>query len=115
SDAERQAVADRLAEHFGDGRLDHAEFDERVGRAMSAKTRADLGGLFADLPETGAPAGMDRPRPRRRHPVLLVGLVVLIAVAAGHVVFPLLWIGILVAIVLLATGTIGHSRSNQDR
>ncbi|MGH3422408.1 MAG: hypothetical protein ACRDOD_22780, partial [Streptosporangiaceae bacterium] len=66
-------------------------------------------------PETGAPAGMDRPRPRRRHPVLLVGLVVLIAVAAGHVVFPLLWIGILVAIVLLATGTIGHSRSNQDR
>ncbi len=31
SDAERQAVTDRLAEHFGDGRLDQAEFDERVG------------------------------------------------------------------------------------
>ena len=42
SDAERQAVTDRLAEHFGDGRLDQAEFDERVGRAMNAKTRADL-------------------------------------------------------------------------
>ena len=42
SDAERQAVVDRLAEHFADGRLDHAEFDERVGRAMSAKTQADL-------------------------------------------------------------------------
>jgi Domain of unknown function (DUF1707) len=116
SDAERQAVTDRLAEHFAEGRLDQAEFDERVGRATSAKTRADLNGLFDDLPETGAPAETDRPRRRYRHPVLLIGLVILVAVAAGHLVFPLLWIGFLVAIVLLATGTIGHSRSNhQDR
>src|ERR1700726_477169 len=76
SDAERQAVADRLAEHFSSGRLDQAEFDERVGKAMSAKTRADLNGLFDDLPETGlpetgAPAATDRLRRRRRHPVLL--------------------------------------------
>jgi hypothetical protein len=28
---------------------------------------------------------------------------------------PLLWIGFLAVIVLLATGTIGHSRSNQNR
>jgi Domain of unknown function (DUF1707) len=115
SDAERQAVTDRLAEHFGDGRLDQAEFDERVGRAMSAKTRADLDGLFDDLPETGAPAATDRPRRRRGHPILLVGLVVLVAIAAGHLVFPLLWIGFLVAIVLFATGTIGRSRSSQRR
>src|SRR3954469_8652337 len=59
SDAERQAVADRLAEHFSSGRLDQAEFDERIGRTMSAKTRADLNGLFEDLPETGAPAATD--------------------------------------------------------
>jgi DUF1707 SHOCT-like domain len=113
SDAERQAVADRLAEHFGDGRLDQAEFDERVGRAMSAKTRADLTGLFDDLPETGAPAATDQPRRRRRHPILLVALIVLIAIAAGHVIFPLLWIGLLVAVVLVATGTIGRPRSGQ--
>ena len=56
SDAEREAVAGRLAEHFAAGRLDQAEFDDRVGRAMSAKTRGDLSGLFADLSETGAPA-----------------------------------------------------------
>ena len=56
SDAEREAVADRLAGHFAAGRLDQAGFDDRVGRAMSAKTRADLRGLFAGLPETGAPA-----------------------------------------------------------
>ena len=50
----------------------------------------------------------------RRHPVLLIALVILIAVAAGHLVFPLLWLGALVAVVLLATGTIGHSRSHHD-
>ena len=119
SDAERQAVADRLAEHFSAGRLDQAEFDERVGRAMSAKTRADLGGLFDDLPETGAPAATDQAaglsRRRRRHPVLLVALVVFIIIAASHVVWPLLWIGALVAIVLFATGTIGHARSGERR
>jgi hypothetical protein len=116
SDAERQEVADRLAEHFGAGRLDQAEFDERVGRAMGAKTRADLNGLFDDLPDTGAPAAVGQPGPqgfprrRYRHPVLLAALVVLVAIAAGHVIFPLLWVGFLVAIVLVATGTIGRSR-----
>ncbi len=118
SDAERQAVADRLAEHFSSGRLDQPEFDERVGRAMSAKTRADLNGLFDDLPETGAPAATDptgQPIRRRRHPILLAALIVFVAIAAAHVVWPLLWIGSLVAIVLFATGTIGHGRSGQRR
>ena len=62
SDAEREAVTGQLAEHFAAGRLDQAEFDDRVGRAMSARTRADLSGLFADLPETGAPAVPELPR-----------------------------------------------------
>ena len=118
SDAERQAVADRLAEHFGDGRLDQAEFDERVGRAMSAKTRADLAGLFDDLPETGAPAMPELPRRRRRHPFLTVVLLVLITVAAAHAVaavfVPWVWIGLLAVGLLFATGTIGHSRHSHD-
>jgi GntR family transcriptional regulator len=62
SDAEREAVAGRLAEHFAAGRLDRAEFDDRVRRAMSAKTRGNLRGLFADLSEPGAPAGPELPR-----------------------------------------------------
>jgi len=55
SNAEREVATGRLAEHFAAGRLDQAEFDDRVGRAMSARTRADLNALFADLPETGSP------------------------------------------------------------
>jgi GntR family transcriptional regulator len=62
SDAEREAAADWLAEHFAAGRLDQAEFDDRVGRAMIAKTRADLSGLVADLSETGAPAVPEPPQ-----------------------------------------------------
>ena len=53
SDAERTEVADRLAGHFGEGRLNQAEFDERVAQAMNAKIRGDLCGLFDDLPEPG--------------------------------------------------------------
>jgi hypothetical protein len=131
SDAERQTVTDRLAGHFADGRLDHAEFDERVGRAMSAKTRADLSGLFADLPDTGdlldpgdlpdtgAPAVPGRPRRRHRHPVLLVVLLVVLAMAAGHavlwVVAPLLWLAFGVLAVLVVTRALGHSRPGHNR
>ena len=118
SDAERNTVAEQLGTHYGDGRLDQAEFDERVDRAMKAKTRADLSGLFDDLPETGAPAMPERPRHRRRHPILTIALLVLITVAAVHAVaavfVPWLWIGFLAVILLFATGTIGHSRHSHD-
>jgi len=122
SDAERQEVADHLAEHFASGRLDQAEFDDRVGRAMGAKTRADLGGLFADLPETGAPAVPGHPRPRRRgrHPILLLAVVIALIVVGTHVVswffVPWLWIALLVVAVLFLTGHLGrHPRASQDQ
>ncbi len=54
SDAERTAIADRLAKHFSEGRLDEAEFNDRLDRAMSAKTMADLTGLLSDLPDAEA-------------------------------------------------------------
>jgi len=59
SDAERDAVASELGQHFQDGRLDRAELDERVGAAIAAKTRRDLDSLLADLPQPSAsrPAG----------------------------------------------------------
>ena len=119
SDAERQAVTDRLAEHFGEGRLDQAEFDERVGRAVNAKTRADLGGLFDDLPETGAPAAPEHPRYRRRRPLLAIALVLVLALTVGHALFwiagPLLWLGLLAATVLLVTRAVGRTHASHDR
>ena len=51
SDAERDAVADELGQHFQDGRLDQAELDERVTAAMAAKTVGDLQVLLTDLPQ----------------------------------------------------------------
>ncbi len=56
SDAERTDVADRLSRHYQEGRLDQAEFNERLDRAMNAKTRGDFHGLFADLPDLPDPA-----------------------------------------------------------
>lgn len=121
SDAERQEVADRLAEHFASGRLDQAEFDDRVGRAMGAKTRADLGGLFADLPDTGAPVVPEHPRYRRRgrHPILLLALLIALIVMGTHVAswffVPWLWIGFAVVAVLFLTGNLGRHRPRQNQ
>jgi uncharacterized Tic20 family protein len=46
---EREPVIERLKEAYAEGRLDHSEFDMRVHLAMTAKTRADLAAVAADL------------------------------------------------------------------
>jgi hypothetical protein len=57
SDAERDAVVERLSAATGDGRLTLEEFSQRMDLATAAKTRADLEPLTADLPADAAPAG----------------------------------------------------------
>lgn len=57
SDQERDAATHRLQDAFAEGRLDDAEFDVRMRSALSARTRADLDGLLADLPAAGPAAG----------------------------------------------------------
>lgn len=47
---ERNDAVGLLQEHLGAGRLDHAEFDDRIGKALAAKTADDLQRLFTDLP-----------------------------------------------------------------
>ena len=42
SDADREAVAARLRDHYAEGRLTQDELDERISVALSAKTFGDL-------------------------------------------------------------------------
>ena len=55
SDAERDQAVAELSEHFQAGRLAQDEFDDRSGRALEARTGADLAGLFTDLPSRDTP------------------------------------------------------------
>jgi hypothetical protein len=57
SDAEREAAAAELREHFASGRLTQDELEERLTAVFAAKTRGDLSGLFTDLPASGADGG----------------------------------------------------------
>jgi hypothetical protein len=119
SDAERADVADLLSRHYGDGRLDQAEFNQRLDQAMRAKTYADLGGLFADLPRTEEEAVEGPKFQGRRHgrsPLGTLVLAVIVAIVAitiiGHVLTfsfgPLLWLAILAVI---AYAILHHRRS----
>lgn len=49
-DAEREGAVARLQDHLAAGRLSPEEFNERMGRALEARTGADLAQLFIDLP-----------------------------------------------------------------
>lgn len=49
-DRERELAVAHLGTAFGEGRLDLAEYDERVASAYGAKTASDLLHLTADLP-----------------------------------------------------------------
>jgi hypothetical protein len=121
SDTERNEVAELLGQHYADGRLDQGEFDERVTRTMTAKTRGDLAGLFDDLPDSGSTAGAGpaaggtavpyrgRRRPGLLRALLLVTAVMICANIAWHAVTslffvgPLVWGIAVVAVILLVT------------
>ena len=58
-DADREAVAAQLREHYADGRLTLEELNERLDQAFAAKTKADLSTVTRDLPQAaGAGAGL---------------------------------------------------------
>ena len=89
-EAERSAACDALAEHFAAGRLDPAELDDRLARAVAARSQADLQVLFRDLrprrPVPAAPAGPsddDHPDARAAVPVLTSVLILCLLLAGG--------------------------------
>jgi hypothetical protein len=61
-DAEREAVAAELREHYAQGRLSMDDFNERLDAAYAARTRGDLDKLISDLPHAN-PAGTPLPAP----------------------------------------------------
>jgi hypothetical protein len=50
SDRERDEVTTQLRDHAAEGRLTPEELDDRVERALAARTGADLDAVLADLP-----------------------------------------------------------------
>jgi hypothetical protein len=124
-DEDRDQTVERLRSHHAAGRLDAAEFNERMETALGARYLDELPPLLADLPGEGRstppfPEGPPwRDRGRDHHdrrdwrgrdgywarpwpwvpvvPILFLFAVVgsVAAIAHGHFPFPLLWIGLL--------------------
>jgi uncharacterized Tic20 family protein len=63
---ERDQVVEHVTAAYAEGRLDKEELDERLDRAMTARTHADLAPIMHDL----YPA---RPVPRVPHPMPAMG------------------------------------------
>ncbi|EHK86640.1 DUF1707 domain-containing protein [Saccharomonospora azurea] len=53
--AEREVASRLLADHFAEGRLTAAEYEDRVDRTLAARVRGDVRELFADLPPPHPP------------------------------------------------------------
>jgi len=115
SDADRDRAIAELSEHYQAGRLSTEELEDRTGRALQARTAADLAALFTDLPRrqapvtsaaASAPASPGRPRPARVPvPVVVLAVLVVLALLGAHA-FGVVWVPVVALIVvrLLAGG-----------
>ena len=118
SDAEREAAAADLGEHFAQGRLTADEHGERLERIWGAKTRGEIAPIFHDLPSpyssvaVASPTRSDQrddrywssgPRPFRRGvptPLLVVLAVLIVATVVTHLPLLVLGFGVLWFVVL---------------
>jgi len=122
SDADRDRAAAELSEHFQAGRLAADELDDRVGRALQARTVADLAPLFADLPgerpaATGPGSRQVSPAPSRsaRVPALPIAIIVVIALGgflSGH---PALIVLVPVLVLLIVRRLAGRPDRREPR
>jgi hypothetical protein len=108
SDADREAVAERLRHAAVEGRLEPDEFEQRLHEALRARTYGDLGRLLGDLP--AKPLAWERRRaeamPAARTAVavamrvgialavVIVALVIAAVTAVWWVLCALVWLGL---------------------
>jgi hypothetical protein len=132
SDAEREAAATDLGEHFAQGRLTADEHAERLEQIWAAKTRGEVAPIFRDLPSpyaavaaspSSAPgydarywnAGL---RPFRRGvpaPLLVVLAVLIVLSAIAHFPFFLLGFAVFWFVVLRHRGRRAWAHARYDR
>jgi hypothetical protein len=82
SDADRDAVADRLRRAAVEGRLESDELEERLHAALRARTYGELDGLLGDLPAMPARSERRRPGAARVAGTALVVALCMLAVLA---------------------------------
>ncbi len=99
SDADRDRVADRLRDHYAEGRLTRDEFDERLTTVLNARTFGDLRGVLTDLPEpalmpaaprsvpaasrSAPPVFRYRRRGPRLFPIVVLALLAIVVLSGG--------------------------------
>jgi hypothetical protein len=107
SDEDRERIADRLRRATGEGRLHAHELEERLARALRARTYGELDDVVSDLPADGVAT---RPRSQLSEwvqpavalaiavPLALVALAVVVAmtlfVLSGVFAVWMLWVAI---------------------
>lgn len=105
SDAERERVVEALRAAGLEGRLTADELEDRTGRALGARTRAELGRLLQDLPSSGA---APVPAARREHPLVRLGKTVVtisaacVAVFVGLVTLPVAFALLIAGVAIMA-------------
>jgi uncharacterized protein DUF1707 len=115
--AEREAAAAELREHYASGRLTLEELNERLEAAFAAQTRGDLDALMTDLPSakpfTGAGTGWnagDGPGSRQYAGAGPAGPGVRAAGAAAATVWAALMIMVMLTVGFLGVFGIGAGR-----
>jgi Domain of unknown function (DUF1707) len=116
SDADREAAAAQLREHYAQGRLTLEEFNQRLDQAFAATTQGQLRALTRDLPPAAprpplpsAGAGRERGRRDRRAgsrarlgaiPAIVAALVAALVVFGLHLPM-FLWPGKLAILLMI--------------
>jgi uncharacterized protein DUF1707 len=108
-DADREAMAASLREHFAEGRLTLEEFQQRLADALGARTDRDLAAITGDLPAPspvarpgGSRSGGQQGQWRRSWPRAVAGIIMIIlSLAIVAALLPLAFFGAALSRVVL--------------